>query len=727
MSQRQNQNINISSSAVSSDESELLDDSWISATATHNYMMKDPLLDWLQYHHSTFTNKKKRYRKVVTKSLEDSKSTYNFTSYIMEQGNVFERKVIKLLIKKFGSSRVAEIHGEEGPRDPEKFRETLEAMNQGIPIIHSGVLHNPSNKTFGIPDLLIRSDWMKFLVKEAPLAKELEMMAAPNLKGKWHYRVVDIKFTSLLLRADASHLLNAALFPAYKAQLLIYNWALGYAQGYTPDQVYILGRRWKYTAQGETHTNDTCFSKFGVIDYLLPDHEYVERTNEALAWLREVRSDDAADWNIMKYPLQRWELYPNMCNSHDHPWHDVKTEIAEENKELTSLWMVGPKNRNIALKAGVCKWTDKKCSPRVLGINGEKTGRILSAIIKINRSDKVVISPKYISNNIGAWKWPDKIEFFVDFETGNGAMAPIKHLPAAQTGSIIVTIGVGYIEPRTREWIYKDFTVDRLVFSEEGRICREFSNYIRAKAREYKVVTPRCIHWAQAEDIMWTDAVDRHDPASDEWKSWMWDWLDLLTVFKDEPIVINGAMSFGLKEIASAMKQHGLINVSWDKNSACVDGQGAMIGALRAHNIASKSGISMKKVPIMKQIINYNKVDVRVLYEIITYLRENHLIKDTIAASAKAPKLSAKAAKQSPKSNPKSSSKPNSKKRTASNQNGYDGDVESNHSNKKRKVSSLSMLMEMNDSKQVITPTQKGPKEKQFNTIRHRYNFRSRT
>src|SRR5579864_6482074 len=93
-----------------SDESlsdELLDDDdWISATATHNYMMKDPLLDWLKYHHGVFTHGKKRYRKMVTKSLEDSKSIYNFTSYIMEQGNIFERKVIKLLIKKFGSNRV---------------------------------------------------------------------------------------------------------------------------------------------------------------------------------------------------------------------------------------------------------------------------------------------------------------------------------------------------------------------------------------------------------------------------------------------------------------------------------------------------------------------------------------------------------------------------------------------------------------------------------------------
>ena len=33
----------------------------------------------------------------------------------------------------------------------------------------------------------------------------------------------------------------------------------------------------------------------------------------------------------------------------------------------------------------------------------------------------------------------------------------------------------------------------------------------------------------------------------------------------------------------------------------------------------------MKHIPVMKQIVKYNEVDVRVLYEIIDYLRKNHL------------------------------------------------------------------------------------------------------
>lgn len=612
------------------DANGMLDDSWISATSTYNYMMKDPLLDWLKYHHGSFVHKNRRYRKAVDQSSPElkknfDKTGFNFTSYIMEQGVTFEKKVMKLLTKKFGPDRIAELHGEEAPRDPKKYEETLDAMRRGVPIIHSGVLHDPEHKTFGIPDLLVRSDWLKFLVNECPyIVPEVAKISSPKLGRPWHYRVVDIKFTGLLLRADAGHLLNAASFPAYKSQLLIYNMGLGYAQGYTPGETYILGRGWRYKSKGETHSNNTCFDKFGIINYVALDRKYVEQTEKALKWLREVRSEEAADWNITKYPLHRWELYPNMCNSHDYPWHAVKEQLAEETKELTNLWMVGPKNRAIALDAGICQWTDPNCTTQALGVTGKKTSHILHEILRVNRSKKLKIIPNIIKNDIGDWKNPQDIEFFVDFETCNGVVSGIKRLPSARTETIIFMIGVGYVDPLTKKWVAKDFVVDRLTLKEEERICREFSTFISEKAAEHGVNTPRCIHWARAEDSMWTDVVERHDPISNQWKPWAWKWVDLLEVFKEEPIVINGCMSFGLKDVASAMKKHGFIESEWDKMSACIDGQSAMVAARKAYYTARKSNISMKDIPIMKQIRQYNRVDVRVLYEILTYLRENH-------------------------------------------------------------------------------------------------------
>lgn len=610
-----------SKSSKSPKESE----TWVAASATYNYMMKDPLLDWLKYHHGSLSHRHRPYRQVVNKCVADSRSKYNFTAYIMEQGHIFEAKVMKMLTKKFGSARIVDIHGELGPRDQDRVKATLKAMQDGIPIIHSGVLHNSENQTFGIPDLLVRSDWLQFVVGDGPLSPKEEKIKAPVLRTRYHYRVVDIKFTTLLLRADGIHLLNAGSFPAYKAQLLIYNQALGQLQGYLPPQVYILGRRWKYTSKGELHTGDSCFDRLGVIDYQTYDADYIELTRKAIQWLREVRSDAAADWNILQYPLDRWELYPNMCNGHDYPWRAVKEEIASKTKELTSLWMVGPKNRIQALTEGISQWTDDDCCAEVLGITGERTSRILNAIIAINQDSEATIAPNIIRNNIGNWKRADLIEFYVDFETTNGAVSSIKRLPVANTEAMVFMIGVGYIDPYTEEWIYKDFTVNRLTFEEEERICRKFADYIRKVSKKHCLKRPRCIHWAPAEDIIWTDAVERHDPISEEWKSWSWHWLDLLDIFREEPIVINGCMSFSLKDVARAMRSHQMISTSWDTKSVCVDGQSAMIAARQAHLTACEKKVSMKAIPVMQEIIRYNEVDVKVLSEIITYLREHHL------------------------------------------------------------------------------------------------------
>ena len=64
---------------------------------------------------------------------------------------------------------------------------------------------------------------------------------------------------------------------------------------------------------------------------------------------------------------------------------------------------------------------------------------------------------------------------------------------------------------------------------------------------------------------------------------------------------------------------------TWDKNSACVDGQSAMIAAHKANIEARRKRVSIKDIPVMKQIIKYNENDVKALYEILDYLRRHHV------------------------------------------------------------------------------------------------------
>jgi hypothetical protein len=603
-----------------------MDDTWISATSTYNYLMKDPLLDWLKLHYNSFIRKNKKYKN-ITKTLINNSSD-SFTSYIMNQGIIFEEKILESLVKKFGKERIKEIHGEKNPRSMEKVNKTLKAMNKGYPIIHSGVVYNPEKKVFGIPDLLIRSDWLKHIVNISPLDEKEEI-----IDNNWYYCVVDIKFSTLKLRADSVHILNTGSYPAYKSQLLVYNWGLEYMQGFNPNKAYILGRRWVSTSKGETFTNNTCFDKLGVINYKSIDNEYIKLTKQAIKWIKDVRANGAEKWNILNYPLDRWELYPNMCNTYDYPWHNVKVEIAKKTKELTQLWMVGPKNRNIALENGISQWTDIECIPPNLGINGDKTSKILSEIININQNDGKLISPDYVKNNLCGWKNIDDIEFFVDFETVNGSLSEINNLPKANCDTIIFMIGVGYYE--NDKFNYKSFVAKDLSSPSEKIICQKLIKLIKKKALKHNVKTPKCIHWGNAEDNLWSDVTRRHKLTFD------WEWVDLLLIFKEEPIVINGCMSFGLKDVAKSMKTHGFIESSWE--SDCLDGQSAMIIAKKSNDKAIKEKVSMEDIESIKDIVDYNEIDVKVLHEIITYLRDHHTTKkrkrESINSSSKRRKI----------------------------------------------------------------------------------------
>lgn len=592
-----------------------IDETWISATSTYNYMLKDPLLDWLKYNKK---NIESHYKSCCDITLEDND---NFTKYIMEQGKIFEQKIIKLVVKKFSPQRVKDFGDFPSARDPKSVDVTIQAMKSGYPIIHSGVLHNFIDKTFGIPDLLVRSDWINKLVENQVLSDEEESIPAVNFGTNWHYRIVDIKFTCLLLRADGTHILNSGSFPAYKSQLLIYNQALGLIQGYTPDKAYILGRRWKYTHNGENYSNNSCFDKLGVINYTTIDEKYIQLTKNALEWIRECRSSAASNWNIFKYPLIRKELYPNMCNKYDYPWHQIKEKIAFDNKELTCLWMVGVKNRNIALDNNIYRYSDSRCTSSTLGIGGEKISPILNAIIKINKSScKDLILPYYISNNYCNWQCPNTVEFFIDFETFNGVCTSIKHLPIANTLNMIFMIGVGYIVPDSHKWHFKSFTADLMTIHEEARICRDFYEFVQMICKRYNVKNPSLFHWSQIESNMWMDSMDRYNILSDNWN-----WVDMLKIFKSEPITIKGCMSYGLKEVASTFNKHGFIQTKWDTKSICSNGSSAMLFAYRAHKIAYEHKMSMVNTDIMKEIIKYNEVDVKVIYEIITFLRQKHV------------------------------------------------------------------------------------------------------
>ena len=180
---------------------------WVSATKTKNYILNDPICDWLDNHYNNKSNSLNTNISCIKKVT----SVKNFTEYILDQGHIFEENVVKLLRKRLGNHNVLSIESEKNFKSMENVNKTINAMKRGIPIIHSGLLHNNITKTFGIPDLIVRSDWLKDIFDINPYTTEEEIINAPSLKSKhitgFHYVIIDVKYTTLNLLSD-KHLIT---------------------------------------------------------------------------------------------------------------------------------------------------------------------------------------------------------------------------------------------------------------------------------------------------------------------------------------------------------------------------------------------------------------------------------------------------------------------------------------------------------------------------------------
>jgi hypothetical protein len=624
-------------------------ENWVSATETRSYLLRDPFLDYLRRCAISLTKKKPSFNAPVIKALTKKGTEFSFSEKIMDDGKHFEVDIVKKVRSNVEPDEFINIGATLEARSAEKAQDTLNAMNKGVPIIYNGLLHNYDDMTYGIPDFLVRSDWLDRLVVLSPLERKEARISAKNLSSidnpykppKYHYVVVDVKFTTLRLRADGVNLLNSGSFPAFKGQLCIYNTALAKLQGYDPQKAYVLGKRWAFKSRAVPYKGANPLEKLGVVDFKTVDAHCIEATKKAVQWIRDVRHH-GDEWDLGEVPLCRPELYPNMSNYSDYPWRGVKEVFADSIKEVSCLWQCGPAQRELAHSQGVYKWTDIRCTPKLLGMKEGKRAKTLSALIEINRDpkSKVLIRPAVILNNDCGWQQKRQLEFFVDFET-------ISDVFPVQTGYIrtfdkyieamIFMIGVGYRSPLTGKWIFRHFTVPALEITHEKEICTSFSNYVREECKVFEETEPLLVHWSHAEPTHWDKAIEHHGGIEIAMeRGWLTPleeddkikpcWFDLMKVFRDEPIVVKGCMNFSLKNVARSMKDKGMIETIWDSSSPYSDGLGAMMAAYNASRDSKIMNITMLETPEMKGVAKYNEVDCKVMYEIITYLRKSHLV-----------------------------------------------------------------------------------------------------
>lgn len=585
-------------------------DTWISPTRTRAFALGDPLLDWLGRHG--------RERGFVPDDERDGfDPRTDFGAFVRAQGERFEAAVVALFETHDQIVRIATEPAHS--RSRERLDATLAAMRAGVPIIAGAVLRDEPSRTYGVADLLVRSDVLARLFPDAIPDDDVAMGAPLIGAAHHHYRVVDIKFHTFEVRADGSAGEGDSL--PYLVQVWLYNRMLGRLQGYRPKSAYLLGRNW--TARGGDERGGGCLERLARVDedrWLdSRDLSLKELALRGVDWIRRLRAGGAG-WDVVPRPSVP-ELYPHLRNTEDAPWHAAKAEIGSALGELTVLPRMNSDRRALAHAAGIQRWDEPGLSAAQLGITTQDGVALCNAVLAANQSLVRTVLPGRVGRADPAWRTAARVEFFVDFETVNNLGDDFTRLPAMGGQALIFQIGCGWFG--NGAWQFAQWTAERLDPAFEGRIIEAWLATMGTVVADAgaTLADARIIHWSPAEPVnletAYNAARTRHAEAA--WPIEL-PWFDFLSrVVRAEPVSVTGAFNFGLKSIAKAMRAAGLIETTWGDGPT--DGLGAMVGAWWCDGEARRTGVPMTELELMREIGAYNEVDCRVMAEVVGWLR----------------------------------------------------------------------------------------------------------
>jgi hypothetical protein len=528
---------------------------FIRASSLSNYILNDKLVDYFK----------------INKTDEN-----NSTAYIMNQGNVFEEELMKMIQKKH---RVVTINTNDTKEN--KASETIKLMNEGSDIIYQGYLYDENNNIGGSPDLLVKSTYVNKLMDNIII-----LQTEQKINGKDYYVVVDIKHSHIDYDTF-NYIKNNKRIAAYKAQLYVYTKILNQIQGISINRAYIWGKSYKC---GKDEIN--FMNNLGTIDYDTIDKKSVEDTESAINWLHYLHSN--YDNIVIK---DEPELFPNMKQN---TFNKDKRILNQDIDDITTIWYCGIKKRKIAHAHNIFSWRDTRLTAELMGFKN-KQATIINNILEINRQEEHKIK---IVNKINDKIFNDNyLTIYLDFEGFD------TNLQSKINAGVIVTskyyiymIGIGYID--NNKWCYKSFIMDKLNNTVQNCLFKNLFHFLKNLLDSSNKNKINFIHWSNYEKTHFNKIKENVKLCLTDDK---YDFTDLCKIFHDS-VVIKDAFNFKLKHIAKALYQNNLISTHYDTSNQCADGLDASIIALESYQTNNKV--------VMKDIERYNEIDCKLLHDL---------------------------------------------------------------------------------------------------------------
>ena len=528
-----------------------------------NHIMKDPLCDWFEINSGKYQR--------------DEKNIYH--DFIRKNANEYKNNILENILK---------LSGLNIPIKP-TFNQTKELIYNASELILQGVLLNKDNIYVDCDIIISYRLFKKIFPKINNLPFHL------YCKNDENYLLIDICYSSLHFNIDLKDVNNDNMVFYKKCSIYAFQRVFYELSGIKP-RCFLLGKEYFYK------------------NTLLPKKEFIAKIdiNEKIknAYQNSVKWINYLKENHKKLCIDpkpnKIEMFPNM-NYHETEWENEKNKLATKIKELTLVWNISYDERCKLYDKGIECWDN----PMLLKeLKESKKKDIQERMIHMNQQDEIIIYPR--KNITSFTKETIKctnhdiyfdIESFLSFDEKQNLFNDF----IKDKKPIIGIIGYIYNDNFFNITIN---TYDRL---DEERMIKQFSSYLRKIS---KGKTINIYHWGNAENNYFKYIHETYP------KIYFppYKLINILDYFRTEPIIVKGIFKFGLKSVGKALYENNLIKTTWNIKDNGLDSMIEFKELCKNNN----KKIPLKRYLEITDIIEYNRIDCQVLYEIVELLREKY-------------------------------------------------------------------------------------------------------
>ena len=528
-----------------------------------NYILKDPICDFFE---------------IYSDKYKEDENTY-YKNYIIKESNDYKLNILKKII---------ELSGIDVPLNP-TFNQTKELIYNDSQLIIQGILLD-KNDFYVTCDVIISYKLFKNIF---PKINNLPFHLYCTREKD--YLLINICYNTLNFKIDLKDVQNEGYILYKKCSMFAFREVFYELSGFKPE-CFLLGKEYYY--------KNTLLPKKEFIAKINFDEKIKTTFKKSIEWIKQLKEN----YHTMKLlPKPSCiELYPNMnaCNS---KWENEKLKIANEIKEITLVWNITYEERCNLFEKNIICWDDPKLLKE---LKETKKKKIQERMIHMNQQNDILMYPrKNISSNFKKILEEKSVEIYFDIESFLSFDEKQDLFLDTNKKSTPVIAIIGFI---FNDRFY-DITINNYSIEDEKRIIKQFSSYLYNIS---KGKTIHIYHWGNAENTYFQYIHKKYPRINfPNYKL-----INVLDYFRTEPIIIQGIFKFGLKSVGKSLYNHGLIKTTWEENDSGLDTM------IQFKDICEKNNknIPLKRYVEINEIIEYNRIDCQVLYEIVELLREKY-------------------------------------------------------------------------------------------------------